>query len=143
MGGCYGIGPAESRPWASRIDHGPYIDLGDSRQPAPADAAQEALGRVLKHRHTLLSVHSSLSELALRAALTRLITAEPCGPPPGSDLGLRSLRDRICVPRDMGLHAARALRQALEDTAALAGGRQGPALQLRQRRDQNPQPFLV
>jgi len=143
MGGCHGIGPAGSRQWAPRIDHGPYTDLGDSRQPAPADAPQEALGRVLKHRHTLLGVYSSLPELALRAALTRLITANPCAPPPGSDLGLRSLRDRICVPRDMGLHAARALRQALEDTAALVGDRQGPELPQRHRRDQNPLPFLA
>ena len=39
-------------------------------------------------------------------------------PPASAAVGLRYLRDRISVPRDMS-HAARALRGALEATAAL------------------------
>jgi glutathione S-transferase len=56
---------------------------------------------------------------------------------------LRYWRDRISVPRDMPLHAARQLRAALERTAALDGPEQGPALPVRDRRDQNPAPFVA
>jgi glutathione S-transferase len=56
--------------------------------------------------------------------------------------GLRYWRDRISVPRDMSLHAARLMRAALERTAALAGDEQGPELPRQHRRDQNPQPFV-
>lgn len=38
--------------------------------------------------------------------------------PPGCDKILRYVRDRISVPRDMSLHAARVLRACLETTAA-------------------------
>lgn len=69
--------------------------------------------------------------------------AAPPHPPAGSAAGLRYLRDRISVPRDMSLHAARRLRRALEATAALAGPEQGPAIALGNRRDQDPRPFLA
>jgi glutathione S-transferase len=58
---------------------------------------------------------------------------------------LRYLRDRISVPRDMPLHAARRLRQALEHTATLdpeTPDGQGPSIPRRHRRDQDPHPFL-
>jgi len=42
-----------------------------------------------------------------------------CKTPKGSAVGLRYLRDRINVPRDMSIHAARMLRTSLEQTAAL------------------------
>ena len=35
---------------------------------------------------------------------------------------LRYVRDRVCVPRDMSLQAARALRGALEEVASVADG---------------------
>ena len=82
----------------------------------------------------------------LRTALTALIRGGALlPPPPGSAASLRYLRDRISVPRDMPLHAARRLRQALEATAALDpqdGALQGPAIPVAHRRDQDPQPFL-
>ncbi|MCP9794352.1 glutathione S-transferase family protein [Synechococcus lacustris] len=144
MGGCYGNGSAAANYWAARIDAGPWHNLSDAGSPAPgSNPATEALRRVIKHRRTLLEHTPGLSDAALRSALTRLVTDDPCAPPPNSDLGLRNLRDRICVPRDMGIHAARLLRAALEQTAALAGSRLPAALPRRHRRDQNPAPFLV
>ncbi len=144
MGGCYSNGSAAANYWAARIDSGSWQELSDAGSPACGAApAAEALMRVLKHRHTLLATTAGLSDPALRAALTKLISGEPCQPPPNSELGLRNLRDRISVPRDMGIHAARQLRAALEETAALSGSRLPAALPRRHRRDQDPAPFLV
>jgi len=144
MGGCYSNGSAAAKYWAARIDAGSWQELSDAGPPPPgANPATEALSRVIKHRSTLLATTAGLSDTALRAALTKLISGEPCQPPPNSELGLRNLRDRISVPRDMGIHAARLLRAALEETAGLSGSRLPAALPRRHRRDQDPTPFLV
>jgi glutathione S-transferase len=77
--------------------------------------------------------------------LTLLATGEACRPQAGSAQGLRYLRDRISVPRDMPLDAARCLRRALEATAQLDprdAGAPGPPLTLKHRLDQDPTPFL-
>ena len=153
MGGCHASGSPEQQRLASRIDHGPWpIVDGDQSDPEtsqsePADAASVALARVLKHRPTLLLRNplGQAFDTPLRCALTTLISGVPCPPPPGSAPGLRYLRDRISVPRDMPLHAARRLRQALEAVASLdpqGPDRQGPAIPRQHRRDQDPLPFL-
>ena len=163
MGCCLASGTAEQRQVASLVDRGPWPAAGqpplhpaliETRQPETSDAAAEALARLLRHRRRLLAVNpegerrgpqaAERLDTALRCALTRLIRPEDpaCPPPPGTAPGLRYLRDRICVPRDMSLHAARRLRQALEDTAALDGPQPGPPLPVRDRRDQDPRPFL-
>ena len=71
------------------------------------------------------------------------MTGELCEPPKGSDSGLRYLRDRINVPRDMSIYAGKRLRMALEETAALVGDAQGPAIPVRNRYDQNPAEFVA
>jgi glutathione S-transferase len=96
---------------------------------------------VIKHRTNIIRVNPADDELfdqALRCALTMMMTDEVCVPPDGSDFGLRYLRDRINVPRDMSIYAAKRLREALEKTAALAGDRQGPPIPMKHRRDQDP-----
>ena len=80
-------------------------------------------------------------ELALRCALTQMMTGEACPPPKDADMALRYLRDRINVPRDMSIYAAKRLRSALEFTAALAGDHQGEPIPIRHRRDQDPANF--
>ncbi|MEX1315542.1 MAG: glutathione S-transferase domain-containing protein, partial [Synechococcaceae cyanobacterium] len=154
MGGCHANGLEEQRLLAQRIDHGPWPLLEqdghdpESSQPPPVGAAATALARVLRHRATLLERNPLGAErfaLPLRCALTRLITGVAITPPAGSATGLRHLRDRISVPRDMSLHAARQLRTALEATAKLDPSTptaQGQPIPLRHRRDQDPQPFL-
>jgi glutathione S-transferase len=162
MGCCLASGTPEQRAIAAQIDHGPWLEtngalltpkLIETRQSEPATAAAEALARILRHRDRLLALNpegarqgSAAAERldqALRCALTRLMQPEapPPQPPAGSAAGLRYLRDRISVPRDMSLHAARRLRAALEATAALAGSEQGPSIALGHRRDQDPRPF--
>lgn len=172
MGGCYPSGEAHQRALATRIDQGPWPISGmegvatnqplalrdpETSQPEPADAARVALARVLRHREVIVArnpLPPERFEPALRCALSLLVAAKGEGglapstlprPPAGSAAGLRHLRDRISVPRDMPLHAARHLRQALEATALMDPTDpqgQGAPIPLHHRRDQDPRPFL-
>ena len=164
MGGCYANGTAAQRRLATRVDGGPWPILAEvasdgpvqlqgladpeTSQPPPVDSAAVAVARVLRHRTTLMArnpLDTERLDPALRAALSGLAWGLAPAPPPGSAAGLRYLRDRISVPRDMPLHAARALRQALEATALLdpTGPRaQGEPLPEQHRRDQDPAPFV-
>jgi glutathione S-transferase len=126
------------------VDNGPWAGLPDVTYPEPENSRVEALHRVIKHHANIIRVNPAddrLFDEALRCALTQMMTREACIPPPGSDLALRYLRDRISVPRDMSIYAAKRLRESLEETAALAGDRQGPPLPLNHRRDQDPANF--
>lgn len=144
MGGCYDNDNPQRLINQSKVDNGPWFGLPDVTYPEPKNSRQEALQRVIKHRRNLIRVNpaeDSLFEEALRCALTHLITGEVCLPPPGSDSALRYLRDRICVPRDMSIYAAKRLRESLEFTAALVGNEQGTPILLKHRRDQDPANF--
>jgi glutathione S-transferase len=159
MGCCLASGSAEQQQVARWIDQGPWPAdhpaVVETRQAPPASAVSEALARVLRHRQKLLAVNplgeqrnpeAGLAlERALQSALTNLLRhgSEPLiTPPAGTAAGLRYWRDRVSVPRDMSLHAARRWRAALEATAALVGEEQGPPLPVQHRRDQNPEPFV-
>lgn len=144
MGGCYENGTPEARQNQQRVDQGPWLGLPDVRYPEPETSRTEALQQVLRHRANIIRVNPARDQVfdeALRGALTHLMTGASCSPPRGSDLGLRYLRDRISVPRDMSIYAAKRLRESLEHTAALVGDRQGPEIPVRHRRDQNPADF--
>jgi len=155
MGGCHASGTAEQRALAARIDRGPWPILGphaldpETSQPAPPEAAALALARVVRHRQPLLDRYDrgdGAFDQSLRAALSHLIGSGPSAPPAGTAAALRSLAQRISVPRDMPLHAARRLRQALETTARLDPldhGALPEPLPLSHRRDQDPRPFLL
>lgn len=144
MGGCYENGEPQMLINKHRVDNGPWFGLPDVTYPEPETSRVEALYRVVKHRANIIKVNPADDDLfdeALRCALTQMMTGEVCTPPPGSDAALRYLRDRISVPRDMSIYAAKRLREALEKTAALVGDRQGTAILLNHRRDQDPANF--
>ena len=144
MGACWGNGKEEMAINQARVDNGPWFGLPDVKYPEPETSRAEALQRTIKHRENIIQVNPTDNRLfdeALRCALTYMMTEDVCVPPQGSDSGLRYLRDRINVPRDMSIYAGKRLREALETTAALVGDRQGSAIPTRHRRDQDPANF--
>jgi glutathione S-transferase len=146
MGGCWENGEPQMLINQARVDNGPWLGLPDVTYPEPETSRAEALQRVIKHRHNIIRVNPAddrLFDEALRCALTRMMTGEVCQPPAGSDVALRYLRDRISVPRDMSIYAAKRLREALESTAALVGDGQGIPISPKHRRDQDPANFAI
>jgi glutathione S-transferase len=144
MGGCWENGELQMQLNKDRVDRGPWEGLPDAAYPEPETSRVEALHRVIKHRANIIRVNpadDAVMDEALRCALTTLMTRQACPPPPDSDVALRYLRDRISVPRDMSIYAAKRLRESLEATAALAGDRQGVPIPVQHRRDQNPTEF--
>lgn len=150
MGGCWVAPNQKQQELAEAVDNGEGLaDLETSWTTTNDSEPQPellALTRVLKHRQRLLELNP-LGPLRfdqpLRATLTRMFLGAACMPDTDSAPGLRYLRDRISVPRDMPLIAARRLRQALEQTAQLDGAELGPPLSIHNRFDQNPVPFLT
>ncbi len=149
MGGCWENGEEQAIVNKKRVNQGPWQGLPDVTYPEPETARKEALHRVIKHRKNIVRVNPIPDELfddALRCALTHLMTGTICqpasGPASGVEVGLRYLRDRINVPRDMSIHAAKRLRESLEETAALLGDRQPEPIPTRHRRDQSPLDFV-
>ena len=152
MGGCWANGSEQQQRLAVLIDRGQGLgsaelhdDVADGRSTAEGGTvASHALAPVLRHRLTLMARNPLGAGLdqPLRAALTLMVQGRPVQPDVGSARGLRYVRDRISVPRDMPLLSGRVLRQALEETAALDGPEQPEALPLEHRFDQDPRPFL-
>jgi glutathione S-transferase len=146
MGGCWENREAQTQRNKTQVDQGPWFGLPDVTYLEPESAPIEALHRVLKHRANIIRINPTDDQpfdQALRCALTRMMTDQACVPPQGSDSGLRYLRDRISVPRDMSIYAAKHLRHALEDTAALVGDNPGIPIPFNHRRDQDPANFRL
>ena len=144
MGGCWENGEPQMLINKSTVDNGPWIGLPDATFPEPENSRAEALHRTIKHHLKIIRVNpadNQLMDQALRCALTNMIADSNCIPPQGSDAALRYLRDRISVPRDMSIYAAKRLREALEQTASLVGDAQGTPIPFNHRRDQDPANF--
>eukprot|EP00039_Didymoeca_costata_P030176 m.28214 g.28214 ORF g.28214 m.28214 type:complete len:409 (-) comp7982_c0_seq3:1223-2449(-) len=146
MGGCYEDMNTRQQEMVQTIDQGEGLGELECKWAPDQDSHPElrALERVLYHRNTLMTRNPLGVDLdqPMRAALTFMVSGKPVKPAEGSALGIRYLRDRISVPRDMPLYSARYLRQALEATAALDSPRVPERLPLKQRHDQDPRPFL-
>ena len=146
MGGCWSDNNKNQKLISHQIDIG--YGLGDKEttyQSTKPDAPSKiALQRVFKHRDQIKKVNPLDAEFfdqPLRAALSKMILKQDFAPSKGSALGLRYLKDRVSVPRDMPLLAARELRKALEETAQIDGPIQGPSIPINNRFDQNPLNF--
>jgi glutathione S-transferase len=145
MGGCWENGDPQALLNQARVDYGPWFGLPDVTYPEPENSRIEALHRVIEHRKNIIRVNpleDQLFDQALRCALTQMMTREDCVPPSGSDVALRYLRDRISVPRDMSIYAAKRLRESLEKTAALVGDGQPDPIPTKHRLDQDPSNFV-
>jgi glutathione S-transferase len=144
MGGCWENGTPQMQINKTRVNNGPWAGLPDVTYAEPETTRSEALQQVIRHRQNIIRVNptqDALCDEALRCALTAMMTEQTPVPPVGGDVALRYLRDRVNVPRDMSIYAAKRLRHALESTAALVGDGQGPAIPSRDRRDQDPTSF--
>ena len=154
MGGCHANGLPDQRRLAAHIDAGPWplaTPDPETSVAASGDAARQAVGRVVRHGPTLVARMAAACrhdlepvDRALRLVLGSLAGGPPADPPAATAASLRYLADRISVPRDMTLHAARALRTALHrmaerDPVAAAAA---PPLPLQHRRDQDPVAFV-
>ncbi len=150
MGGCWITPSPQQKSLSIAIDSGEGLGKLETSW-APGDnhylfrPERIALARIIKHRINLLKVNPlgpNKFDQPLRAALTSMLMHTPVTPATGSARGLRYLKDRVSVPRDMPVLAARELRQALERTAALDSKDQGPKISISNRFDQDPSPFI-
>ena len=100
--------------------------------------------RVIKHKEKIINVNPTDNEvfdIALRSALTFMVNNELNIPENCCGKGLRYLRDRISVPRDMPLLSARRLRQSLEKIASFDKSNETYPIPFNHRYDQNPKDF--
>jgi glutathione S-transferase len=147
MGGLFAnLTPAQMR-CEDLVRRHQYQELPECGVPEAdrATSVAEAAARVLRHHQSIVEANphgdkAALDE-ALRATVANLVGEGPVAPPAGTDAALRYLRNRISVPRDMSIWAARRLRDALEETAAMVGTAQPQKIDVRQRYDQDPRPF--
>jgi glutathione S-transferase len=142
MGGCYKSGDEHQISCEKRVDSGTDLKLPDCGYMEPDDSRHVALNKVIRHWEQMLAVNpvKNMDE-SLRAALTYMMTDKLEPITKGTEVGLRYIRDRISVPRDMPIWSARRFRQALEVVASTVSLNQGPPIPVKHRRDQNPKPF--
>jgi len=84
MGGCWENSEPKMLLNKNRVDNGPWIGLPDVAYPEPESSRAEALIRVIKHRANIIRVNPAddeLFEIALRCALTWMMTGVVCVPP--------------------------------------------------------------
>ena len=113
MGGCYQNNTEAQLECESRVNSCTDFSLPEHGAPEPDNSKIFAAARVLKFKDYITKVNpiddEKLDE-GLRCSLTYMLTGEKVYPPPGCDAGLRYLKQRINVPRDMPIWSARRLR---------------------------------
>jgi len=146
MGGCFkDINEAQEK-FARLIDSGEGAGNLEINKEFDSNYYKKiALTRVIKHKNNIINVNpceNNLFDYALRSALTYLINNELNKPDNNSGIGLRYLRDRISVPRDMPLISARLLRTSLEKVACICNPSDIYKIPIKHRYDQNPNDFI-
>ncbi len=146
MGGCFKDINETQKNFSMLIDSGEGAgNLEINKEFNINYYAKIALGRVIKHKHNIINVNpceNNSFDYALRSALTYLIHDELNKPDDNSSIGLRYLRDRISVPRDMPLLSARLLRKSLEKVASICNTNDIYKIPTKHRYDQNPKDFI-
>ena len=142
MGGCFKEENSKQKYYSDLINNGQ--GLGNLEINTFNDLpiySKISLQRVIKHKNNIIKSNpcdSDLFELGLRAALTYLFTGKINKVDDSCAIGLRFLRDRISVPRDMPLISARLLRESLEKIASLCNSKEIYNIPKEHRYDQNP-----
>ena len=145
MGGCYKERSKEQITLSELIDTGE--GLGNYELNRNHDSkyfSRIALKRIIKHKNNLIKVNpynKESFEESLRSALTHMITGEVLIPKKLSGISLRYLKNRISVPRDMPIIAARLLRQSLNKIELLSDINEIDKIPFRHRYDQDPRNF--
>jgi len=146
MGGCYHSDTPEQQALRQQIDAAPWGKLPDCSYAEPEDAVDEVLFKVCRHKDSVIAANpvqdKQVVDESLRAALTYMQTGQVCQAPPGGDVALRYIRDRVSCPRDLSIWAARRFREACERTAAAIGPGEAPPITLDHRRDADPLKFV-
>tara|TARA_Y100001968_G_scaffold316988_1_gene345465 strand:- start:863 stop:2089 length:1227 start_codon:yes stop_codon:yes gene_type:complete len=145
MGGCFKEENPKQQYYSNLIDNG--HGLGNLEINTDNDLhkfSKISLHRVMKHKKNIIRSNpcdKDLFELGLRSALTYLSTGEINKVNDSCSIGLRFLRDRISVPRDMPIISARILRFSLEKIASLGVSKEIYNIPKQHRYDQNPLKF--
>jgi len=146
MGGCFKDINAEQAKFSKLIDSGEGAgNLEINKEFDSNYYAKIALSRVIKHKDNIINVNpceNNSFDFALRSTLTFLVHNELIKPDNNSGIGLRYLRDRISVPRDMPLISARLLRKSLEKVASTCDDCDIYKIPTKHRYDQNPNNFI-
>ena len=146
MGGCFKEENPEQLYFSNLIDSGKGLgNLEINVENNPTINSKIALHRVIKHRNNIIKSNpcdSDLFDLGLRASLTYLLKGDLNKVDDSSAVGLRFLRDRISVPRDMPIIAARLFRNSLEKIASLCNSEELIDIPTQNRYDQNPINFI-
>ena len=146
MGGCFKDRNEAQENFSRLIDCGEGAgNLEINKEYDGNYYAKIALSRVIKHKNNIINVNpceNNSFDFALRSALTFLIHNELNKPDNNSGIGLRYLRDRISVPRDMPLISARLLRKSLEKVASTSNSSDIYKIPTKHRYDQNPNNFI-
>ena len=147
MGGCFKDINEAQKNFSRLIDSGEGAgNLEINKEFDSTYYKKIALARVIKHKNNIISINpceNNSFDFALRSALTYLISNELNKPDNNSGIGLRYLRDRISVPRDMPLISARFLRKSLEKVACTCNSSDIYKIPIKHRYDQNPNDFIL
>ena len=145
MGGCFKEVNEKQVYFSNLIDNGQ--GLGNLEFNQNFDFiynSKFALNRVIKHKKNILSNNpykKDFFEEALRSALTHLITGEIYKPQNNAGISIKYLKNRISVPRDMPIIAARLLRQSLNIIDCLYNNNEIDRIPIKNRYDQDPRNF--
>ena len=146
MGGCFKDINEAQKNFSRLIDSGEGAGNLEINKEFDSNYYKKiALARVIKHKNNIININpceNNSFDFALRSALTYLINNELNKPDDNSGIGLRYLRDRISVPRDMPLISARLLRKSLEKVACICNSSDIYKIPLKHRYDQNPNDFI-